>query len=108
MYSSLKLIFIVFGSNLGTFQYAIPELATFLAFGMGLGLFSLLSESVRMSPKPTLLLSLGGALGAVATGVGDKLYFMNRDTRTWLYATEGAVAVLLALAYLLLMCETRF
>jgi hypothetical protein len=86
----------------------VPELATFLAFGMGLGLFTLLSESVRLTPKPSLLLSLGGALGAVVTGVGDKLYYMNRDTRDWLYAREGAVAFLLALAYLLLMCETRF
>jgi hypothetical protein len=53
-------------------------------------------------------MALGGAVGAVVTGLGDKVYYMNRDTRSWIYGSEGLVALLLGIAYLLLMCETRF
>lgn len=46
-------------------------------------------------------LSLGGAIGAVVTGFGDFVHYMNRDITTWIYASEGFIWLLMTIGFIL-------
>ena len=55
-----------------------------------------------------MILALGGAFSAIATGFGDMVHYMNRDIDSWVYACEGFILGLVLSAYIFQMCATRF
>lgn len=56
----------------------------------------------------TLALTLGGAVGAIVTGFGDFVHYMNRDITTWIYACEGFIWLLMSIGFLLQLILVRY
>lgn len=98
------------------------QLTTFLSFGLGFTLFTLLMmalyQVIRVIQVQELqsvavfiigmIFTIGGIFGAFVTGFGDFIHYMNRDIPDWIYSVEGYLIAMVSFAYLLQMCSTKY
>lgn len=110
------------GALIATFDRAIMELTTFISFGVGYTLFSLLLmalyQVMRVLQAQELqslavfimgvVFTLGGIFGAIVTGFGDFIHYMNRDIPDWIYSVEGYVIGMVSFAFIFQMCSMRY
>jgi hypothetical protein len=55
-----------------------------------------------------MIFTLGGIFGALVTGFGDFIHYMNRDIPDWIYSAEGYLILMVSFAFTMQMCSTRF
>jgi hypothetical protein len=55
-----------------------------------------------------MIFTVGGTFGAIVTGFGDFIYYMNRDVSDWIYSVEGYIIVMVSMGFIMQMCSTRF
>eukprot|EP00347_Sterkiella_histriomuscorum_P020788 403336457 len=118
-FTQVRTIFI--GAIAGTFSKADVGLTTFLAFMIGFFISTwynqFLNQAVTLIDKTNqashsilthaMILTMGGAMASAITAVGDKIHYMNRDIRTFIYISEAIVGGLIFLAYAILMFLSR-
>ncbi|CDW80042.1 UNKNOWN [Stylonychia lemnae] len=115
LYQQIKAV----GVMLGTLSKANVGLTTFLAFMIGFFLAALLitiyMQCQHLIEKENINcfliyggnMAVGGILSMVITIVGDKIHYMNRDIKTWIYFAEGLIILLVSIAFFIMMCLTR-
>lgn len=98
------------------------QLTTFISFGLGYCLFTLLImalyQVVRLIQVQELqnvglfivgmIFTIGGIFGALVTGFGDFIHYMNRDVPDWIYSVEGYLILMVSFAFIMQICSTRF
>ena len=52
-------------------------------------------------------MTVGGIFASPMTAFGDKIHYMNRDIKVWIYVAESIVAALIIITYILLMCLAK-
>jgi hypothetical protein len=52
--------------------------------------------------------TLGGSIGAVVTGFGDFIHYMNRDIPDWVYSAEGYIICMVCFGYIMQMFSTKY
>jgi len=55
-----------------------------------------------------MIFTVGGTFGAIVTGFGDFIHYMNRDVSDWIYSVEGYIIVMVSMGFLMQMCSTRY
>lgn len=106
-----------------TLRISIYQLTTMFAMTIGISIYSLFTLSMihflrvmEKNPKIkehsflilALALTLGGAFGALVTGFGDFVHYMNRDITYWIYACESFIWVMMVIGYFLQLCLVRY
>ena len=104
---------VVIGGMLATLHLGLYQLTTMFSFFLGLclftfvlqGLFQIQTDSVYMN---ALAFTFAGVTGAIVTGLGDFVHYMNRDVKYFIYGVEGYIGVSVTIGGLLQMCSTRY
>ena len=55
-----------------------------------------------------MILTFAGILGAIITGLGDFVHFMNRDINYYIYGAEGYIGLTITIGAIFQMCSSRF
>jgi len=110
------------GALIGTLNHSMHVLTTFISFGIGLTLFTMvtlaLNQALRvieyqnLNPVAIFILgacfTLGGSIGALVTGFGDFIHYMNRDIPDWVYSAEGYIIFMVVFGYIMQMVSTKY
>lgn len=104
---------IVISGMLATLHLGLYQLTTMFSFLLGLclftfvlqGLFQLKTDSLYIH---ALAFTFAGVTGAIVTGFGDFVHYMNRDVKYYIYGVEGYIGVSVTIGGLLQMCSARY
>ena len=104
---------------MGTLNKSNVALTTFLTFMIGFFLSSLylivfaFTQHFIMASKTSsmiifgTMIATGGIFSMVITIVGDKIHYMNRDIKTYVYVSEAIIMGFIFLSFIILMFLTR-
>lgn len=107
---------LVLGGMLATLHLGLYQVTTVFSFLLGLCLYTFVLQGLfqiqTTDPPSVYLLALAftfaGVLGAVVTGLGDFVHYMNRDVNYFIYGVGGYIGVSVTIGGLLQMCSTRY
>jgi hypothetical protein len=101
---------------LATLHLGLYQVTTVFSFLLGLCLYTFVLQGLfqiqTTDPPSVYLLALAftfaGVLGAVVTGLGDFVHYMNRDVNYFIYGVGCYIGVSVTMGGLLQMCSTRY
>jgi hypothetical protein len=104
---------VVIGGMLATLHLGLYQLTTTFSFLLGLCLFTFLLQGLFQIKTDSLYIhalafTFAGVTGAIVTGMGDFVHYMNRDINYFIFGVEGYIGVSVTIGGLLQMCSTRY
>jgi hypothetical protein len=105
---------LVLSGMLATLHLGLYQMTTIFSFLLGLCLYTFLLQGLfQIQTYPSVYViavafTFAGVLGAIVTGLGDYVHYMNRDVNYFIYGVEGYIGVSVTIGGLLQICSTRY